>query len=163
MKKAIFIDAVPDALTVTYEFPEQANRRPLAPYRFLSSEDHRFLSRQDKNKIIFSELDLERIEQAIAYTLKHHTNHISPEALSLEVNLSVPKLQAGLRMRTGYSLHKYLEQVRIRSSMNLLEETNMPLKAIASRVGFKTHSHFGEVFKKLANMPPSEYRRQYRN
>ena len=102
-----------------------------------------------------------RIRQAIDYIHNHYSNHISQEALSLEVNLSVPKLQAGLKQLTGLTLGSYQERVKITVAKSLLEETDLPLKAIAQKVGFKTHSHFGEVFKRVINMTPSAYRNEY--
>ena len=102
-----------------------------------------------------------RIRMAIDYIHDHYCNHISQEALSMEVNLSVPKLQAGLKQLTGLTLGCYHETVKIKAAKSLLEETDLPLKAIAQKVGFKTHSHFGEVFKRLTHMTPSAYRNEY--
>ena len=102
-----------------------------------------------------------RIKQAIDYIHDHYYNHISQEGLSMEVNLSVPKLQAGFKQLTGLTLASYHEEVKIKVAKSLLEETDLPLKAIAQKVGFKTHSHFGEVFKRITNMTPSTYRNQY--
>ena len=79
----------------------------------------------------------------------------------MEVNLSVPKLQAGLKQLTGHTLGCYHEQVKIKAAKSLLEETDLPLKAIARKVGFKTHSHFGEVFKRITQMTPSAYRNEH--
>ena len=102
-----------------------------------------------------------RIRQAIDYIHHHYSNHISQESLAIEVNLSVPKLQAGLKQLTGYTLYAYHEQVKIKAATSLLESTDLPLKAIANKIGFKTHSHFGEVFKRIMGMTPSAYRNQY--
>jgi len=102
-----------------------------------------------------------RIRQAIDYIHHHYCNHISQEALSIEVNLSVPKLQSGMKQLTGLTIGTYHEQVKIKAAKSLLEETDLPLKAIANKVGFKTHSHFGEVFKRITQMTPSAYRNEY--
>jgi AraC-like DNA-binding protein len=102
-----------------------------------------------------------RIWQAIDYIHNHYCNHISQEALSVEVNMSVPKLQSGIKQLTGHTLYSYHEQIKIKAAKVLLEETDLPLKAIAQKVGFKTHSHFGEVFKRLTQMTPSAYRNEY--
>jgi two-component system, response regulator YesN len=112
-------------------------------------------------RIVLHQRDLRRVEQAIAYIEKNYAGHISPEGLSLEVDISVSKLQAGLRHMTGYSLYAYQEQVRIRRAKTILEDTNKPLRVVAGAVGFKTHSHFGEVFKKITGSTPSEYRNKY--
>lgn len=102
-----------------------------------------------------------RILKAIDYIHRHFSNHISQESLSIEVELSVPKLQAGLKQLTGHTLSDYHEQVKIKAAQTLLESSDLPLKAIANKVGFKTHSHFGEVFKRIAGITPSAYRNQH--
>ena len=102
-----------------------------------------------------------RITAAIDYIHDHYYDHISQESLSIEVKISVPKLQAGLKQLTGHTLYSYHEQVKIKAAKSLLENTELPLKAIAHKVGFKTHSHFGEVFKRTTKMTPSAYRNQY--
>ena len=105
--------------------------------------------------------DYRRVEQAIEYLEKNFQEHISPESLSVEVNLSVARLQMGFRQLTGYSIYKFHEQVKIRQAKNLLAATNKPLRLIASATGFKTQSHFGEVFKRLTGLTPLQYRNIY--
>src|SRR5260370_22563943 len=85
--------------------------------------------------ILLSRRDLKGIEQSITYIEKHYADRISPERLSVEVGLSVQKLQAGLKLKTGYSLYGYQEQVRIRFAKLYLEETDKPLRPVeTSRV-----------------------------
>ena len=111
--------------------------------------------------IQLSQRDLQRIEQAITYIDTHYAEKISPEGLSIEVELSVRKLQEGLKLKTGYRLYGYQEKVRIQFAKLYLEETNKPLRTVATSMGFKTHSHFGEIFKKHTRMTPSQYRNEY--
>jgi len=102
-----------------------------------------------------------RVIEAIDYIHRHFHDHISQESLSIEVNLSVPKLQTGLKQLTGHTLYSYHEQVKIKAAKCLLESSDLPLKAIAAKVGFKTHSHFSEVFKRITGVTPSAYRNQH--
>lgn len=105
--------------------------------------------------------EYKRIEQAIDHLEKNFRDHISSESLSLQVNLSVAKLQAGIRQLTGYSIYKFHEQVRIRQARSLLTGTDRSLRHIASATGFKTQSHFGEVFKRITGLTPTQYRNYY--
>jgi len=127
------------------------NQRDLNPHALLSNS----------GRMALHPRDLRRIDQAIVFIEKNYADHISPESLSVEVELSVPKLQAGLKKKTGYSLYRYHEQARITVAKSMLEGSDKPLRVIARAVGFKTHSHFGEIFKKITAMTPSEYRNQY--
>ena len=113
------------------------------------------------SNISLHQRDLKRIEKAIAYIETKFTEHISPEGLAIEVKISTSKLQAGLKYVTGFTLSGYQEQVRIRAAKDLLESTNKQIKVISKIVGFKTHSHFSEIFRNITNLTPFEYRNRY--
>ena len=98
------------------------------------------------------------IETALTYIDKNYTEKISADALSMEVGLSKEKLQAGLRKRTGNTLHEYILQVRIEKAKDLLANTNNPVKQVADASGFNNDSHFCKVFRKFASISPVQYR-----
>jgi AraC-like DNA-binding protein len=102
--------------------------------------------------------DLRCTREAMEYIDKKYAYPLSAEELSLEVSLSIKKLQAGIQRETGYALHDYVLKVRIEKAKPLLTDTTRPIKSIADTVGFKTPSHFGEVFRKFTSLTPSAYR-----
>jgi len=106
----------------------------------------------------FSSADFRCIDQALEYIHKHYTERISAEGLSIEVGISKKKLQIGLQVRKGYTLHKYLQQVRLEKAKELLANTNDPVKAVADATGFVNESHFCKVFKKNHFISPAQYR-----
>jgi AraC-like DNA-binding protein len=105
--------------------------------------------------------ETKRILQAIDYIRRLYRNRISPEALSLEVGLSVARLQSGFRTATGRTVASYLEMTRIEASKTLLAHSDTPIRDIAREVGFRTQSHFSSVFKKLTGLTPLQYRNYY--
>jgi len=104
--------------------------------------------------------DLRCIDNALQYIDIHYPDKISAESLSMEVGLSKDKLQAGLQCRTGKTLHKYIQQVRLAKARELLVNTNDPLKSVADASGFVNESHFCKVFKKMHLVSPVQYRFQ---
>ena len=102
--------------------------------------------------------DIRCTHEAMDYIDKKYADYISAENLSMEVSLSIKKLQAGIQRETGLALHDYILKVRVEKAKPLLTDTNRPIKAIADAVGFKTTSHFGEVFRKFTSLTPSAYR-----
>lgn len=98
------------------------------------------------------------IDNALNYIDKKYADRISADLLAIEIGLSKKKLQAGFRQRTGQTLHEYILLVRVEKSKHLLTCTMLPLKAIASLTGFKTTSHFCQVFKNITGHTPIEYR-----
>ena len=105
--------------------------------------------------------EMQCIDLAIAYIEKHHQDRISAEDLSIEAGLSKKKLYAGFFKKTGFTPHHYKIRVRIEKAKSLLEDATLPIKAIARTIGFKTHSHFSEVFKEITSLTPEEYRSKY--
>ena len=102
-----------------------------------------------------------RVLRAIDYIKQHYRDRISPEALSLEVGLSVARLQRGFKSGTGHTVAGFLEMTRIEESKVLLAHSDNPIRNIAKEVGFKTQSHFGGIFKKLTGITPLQYRNYY--
>jgi len=117
------------------------------------------LAKADK-PLRLSPFDFQCIDNALRYIDKHYADKLSAENLSIEVGLSKEKLQAGLQRRTGKTLHKYIQQVRMEKARELLVNTNDPLKSVADASGFVNESHFCKVFKKMHMVSPVQYRYQ---
>ena len=111
--------------------------------------------------IWLSRYDLEKVDLAIAYIGVHYREKLSSGRLSTEQHLSARKLQAGLRQRTGTTLHPYLLRLRIDQARALLSQTDLPIKQIVADMGFKTSSHFGEQFKASTALSPGQFRRSH--
>lgn len=56
---------------------------------------------------------------------------------------------------TGLTLHRYLEQIRLRVALEHLLPGNHDLTATALSLGFSSHSHFSHTIRKTFGMPPS--------
>jgi len=104
--------------------------------------------------------DLRCIDQAIIYISKNYIEKISADQLSIEVCISKEKLQAGLQLRTGQTLAKYIQQIRLQKAKEILVNTNDPVKAVAGAAGFVNESHFCKVFKKVHFISPVQFRYQ---
>ena len=64
------------------------------------------------------------------------------------------------RRRTGYTLHGYLTEQRLRSALTLLGEGQSDLRAMAASLGFSSHSHFTAHFREAFGATPSRFRRR---
>lgn len=59
------------------------------------------------------------------------------------------------RQETGYSLHEYRQQLRLRMGLERLHDSAGSLTALALDLGFVSHSHFTTAFRREFGMPPS--------
>ena len=98
------------------------------------------------------------IERAIQYIDRNYRERMSADQLSIEVNLSKQKLQAGFQEMTGLTVHNYILKVRVEKAKQMLADTDQPVKAISSAMGFKRPSHFIFTFKEHTSLTPCEFR-----
>ncbi len=64
------------------------------------------------------------------------------------------------RERFGMTSFEYLNAFRIEIAKKQIEFTNVPLKDIAARCGFKTVQHFSRIFKRLVGETPASFRKR---
>lgn len=75
------------------------------------------------------------------------------------VGLSVQHLSKMFRRELGITFVDYLTGVRIRKSIELLQDQEMKIYEIAGRTGYSTQHYFSNVFKKHLGVSPAEYRK----
>lgn len=80
-------------------------------------------------------------------------------ALAAELGLGLSTLRRRFRAATGMSLHDYVLQARMASARALLDETDLPLKAISERLGYDSVYFFARQFRRRVGVPPGLYRR----
>lgn len=66
------------------------------------------------------------------------------------------------RQRKGTSLTEFIRESRLEKARYLLGLTDMPLKQVAHRLGFSSHSTFTTAFKHETGITPAEFRSQHR-
>jgi AraC family transcriptional regulator len=101
-------------------------------------------------------------DQAVADTQRYlATNVTVPRSLAevgAAVGVSPFHLARLFRARTGFSLHDYREQLRLRTALDRLAEDDSDLATIAVELGFASHSHFDGRFRRTFRRPPSTVR-----
>ena len=72
--------------------------------------------------------------------------------------VSVYHLCRTFREITGFALHQYIRQLRIRHGLEAVCETSKGFTRIALDLGFTHHSHFTSAFRRDFEVTPSELR-----
>jgi AraC-like DNA-binding protein len=106
----------------------------------------------------FTTQERETVSKAIRHIEIHYAEKISPEQLSLEYAIPIKKLQKGVRLVTGKTIHSYILQVRLNQAKELLSSTDEPVQNIPEKIGLANLSHFSKVFKKYVGQSPTAYR-----
>jgi len=62
------------------------------------------------------------------------------------------------RSSTGFSMHGYRNQLRLRAALERIADSQARLPALASELGFSSHSHFTAAFRESFGVAPSKLR-----
>lgn len=73
--------------------------------------------------------------------------------------LGLTAFRRRFREATGLSPHAYLLQCRAAEARRLLEESDLPIKAVADRLGYADVYYFTRQFRQLCGLSPGAYRR----
>ena len=100
------------------------------------------------------------IELARNYLKQNFREQISLERLAYEVGFSSAYLSRLFKKVENQSFTSYLQNLRLSEAKKLLSESDMRIIDIAMNSGFENVCYFNELFKKVENCTPSEYRRR---
>ena len=101
----------------------------------------------------------ERVEQLKRRLFERYAEPVTLGELAASVELSVTHLCRTFRRHTGQTIYRYLQRLRLRNSLVLLERADLPLADLALEVGFAHQSHFTELFRREYGRTPGEVRR----
>lgn len=102
--------------------------------------------------------DVDLVEAARDVIARNFKDNLSLSDIASEVNASVFHLARIFKARTGFSLHAYRNQLRLREALERLAEPGVDLIDIALDLGFSSHSHFTETFRRSFGKTPSVVR-----
>jgi AraC-like DNA-binding protein len=77
--------------------------------------------------------------------------------LASRLHCSVAHLSRTFHASTGLRITDYRQELRLRKGLLLLEEGSLEIGHVANRLGFASHSHFTDAFRRRFLMNPSEY------
>ncbi len=101
----------------------------------------------------------ERVEAAKTYLARRLSQRITLDEVAQAVHASPFHLARVFQQRTGVPVHRYLTRLRLRASLERLSGGASDLTALALELGFSSHSHFTDAFRREFGRPPSEVRR----
>lgn len=97
------------------------------------------------------------IERAIKYIKENLTADLSLENVSQFAGMSPIHFHNCFKTATAYTLHRYVEEQRIKKAANMLLTTDYSLTRIAYECGFSSQSYFSFAFKRKMKATPRQY------
>ncbi len=89
---------------------------------------------------------------------KHPEKDYPVDELARQAALSPTALLQRFKRLTGFPPHAFVLACRIENAKRELEAGNLPIAAIADRLGFPSSQHFATSFKRIVGVSPSEWR-----
>ena len=84
---------------------------------------------------------------------------LSLAQIAAELYASPFHLSRVFRRQTGYTIHRYRNQLRLRVGLEHVLHSDIDLGELAGSLGYANHSHFTKAFRTLFQSTPSELRR----
>jgi AraC family transcriptional regulator len=96
----------------------------------------------------------ERVKEVLAERLG---DRLTLSQMARELGTSPYHLARAFKAATGSSIHQYRIQLRVRTALLRLRE-DVDLCTLGLDLGFATHSHFTETFRRVFGLPPRAVR-----
>lgn len=100
------------------------------------------------------------MEVEIKNYIMEHCDSIKIEYLCKKFHYNEDYYNRLLKEYEGMTYSEFVRAARFERSRELLKTTKFSVEEIAQRVGFRSRSHFYDMFREMAGMTPAEYRKQ---
>lgn len=98
------------------------------------------------------------VHAAKAYIATRFNESLTVDGIAQATHCSAFHLCRIFRQYTGQTLHHYLNQVRLKASLEYVAEPDISLTDIGLALGYASHSHFTKAFHTAFGSPPSSLR-----
>jgi len=102
----------------------------------------------------------ERIRASLAYLESAREQALTVAHLAARAGLSASRYAHLFHAETGRTPREYLEQLRLERAQQLLLRTNLPVKVVASQVGFDDPFYFSTRFRHRLGQSPTAWRKR---
>ena len=100
------------------------------------------------------------VTKMIAFLSVHYNEKNVLTDFCEENHYSMPYISRCFKAETGLTVQKYIQKIRIEKSCELLLGTNLPIQQIAHEVGYEDTKFYHQLFRRMLDMSPREYRKK---
>ena len=113
---------------------------------------------QNDTAVAANKISNPHLNKAVIYIENNYQNSLSLESLAKSSSLNHSTLTQLFKSELNMTPIEYLWHHRLMVAKKFLEFTDLPIKDIASRCGFKTAQHFSRKFEEAVGVSPSIFR-----
>lgn len=100
-----------------------------------------------------------RLKAAVLFIESHYNTPLTLADVTQEIGVNRATLLKLFKQECGMTFAEYVKAYRLRVAQKHLLFTELPIKEIALRCGFKTVPHFSRCIKDETGMTPAQYRK----
>ena len=104
----------------------------------------------------------ERIRDVIHYIDLHLDQPLTRRDAAKLAYMNEDYFSRVFRRETGTGFKEFITARKLDYARRLLEETDMPVVMISSKVGYEDFNNFSKAFRKVVGQSPTEYRKTHR-
>jgi transcriptional regulator GlxA family with amidase domain len=101
------------------------------------------------------------VEQCQRWLAEHYHEAGAIQTMSEMSGLPRRTFSRRFKACTGYSPQQYLQAVRVEEAKQLLETSQVAIDDVVDQVGYGDERAFRKIFKKMAGITPSAYRKRF--
>ena len=98
------------------------------------------------------------IHLAVTYIKEHLNDNLTVKDTAQALTMNANYLSSQFHAEMGINFIDFVNQERVKQASSLLRHTNLPIKDIASIVGYNNTSYFTKQFYKVYHQAPRTYR-----
>jgi AraC family transcriptional regulator of arabinose operon len=102
----------------------------------------------------------QKVTQTLSYMKEHLEQPLQLNALASLAGLSRSRFATLFKQQTGFAPLAYFTRLRMHRACQLLDTTDLSVKAIGARVGYEDPLYFSRMFRLITETSPVEYRRR---
>lgn len=95
------------------------------------------------------------------YIEENYTSPISLQGIATHFSLSKQYVMRLFREQFGMTVTHYINEVKLRKSLDLLTFASLSISEVAYAVGFSSLYYYDRIFKKTYALTPSEYQKRH--
>lgn len=103
----------------------------------------------------------QQVARAMRFVREHACHGIRPRDVVAQVPLSRVALAARFKAAVGRTIGAEIQRVQIRRVQELLAKTDLPIKQITHRAGFRYVEYMTRLFHRWTGQTPAEFRQQH--
>jgi AraC-like DNA-binding protein len=103
-----------------------------------------------------------RIAAIHDYLMNNYHQEVNLKRLAALVNLAEGSLCRFFKINTKMTIFEYLNKIKIEFACKLVMDNDLTIIEVCFDSGFNNLSHFNKQFKRTTGMPPSKYRKRFK-